>query len=645
MLKNRLTIAICTLNRPKQLKSCLESIIPQKNNLKIIIVDNDYQKSALPIFKQFNQRLSAIYYCQPSKNISKARNLAIQKCTTQFLAFIDDDCQLSSNWSHIALNLINRTNLAFFQGNTHIQLTNNKLISIQQKIYQKWINQPYSIDTKNLIINLKTINKNNLCFDPNLPIFEDVDFGLQIKKNQLKGKFIKDLTVKHQEISDLKILLKKYYFRGKIKFYLNQKWHNYDHFSPGIISPIRDLLKRKKTSLESILDAVFNLGFIIAQKQNIDPNYNSIFIVNHQDKSANQERSTAISRFLKNNNFTTKIIDSQQLFDQKINHLSGIFISPLCFISYRLTRLLIYKLHFLSLSSLLYYFTIIYRGKLIPKTLKKQHAKICIIQSPEDITSCLNNQKINYIYDLPTIISEELKEGKKINQYIFKKIKKLEHQIFQKDIPICFHWYSILNYAQKINLKPKKDFILNWGCDPKIKTSQYSSRPKIIHIGNINSPWVNQKLLKQIQAKNPVNIYSYQKPSSKYKIKTLGFLKDLSKLNQYQFGLITISKDKLRSNSFSAKHLTYINYGLPVFCPEWRKDLLLKSATIYYNENNFESQFRKYSQKKLWLQKHQAALKIAKDLSWNNTLLPILPIIYQIQSKKINNPLSMDYNF
>lgn len=635
MLKNNLTTAICTFNRPKQLKNCLKSIFNQKDTFKIIIIDSDYKKSALSVFKQFTKKLSLSYYSQPSKNISKSRNLAIEKCTTQFLAFIDDDCQLSPNWSQIALKLIRQTHITYFQGNTSPS-TNNKLISTQQKIYRDWISRPYSIDTKNLILNLKLINKNKICFDPNLPIFEDVDLGLQIQKKQLKGKFVKDLTAKHQEISSLKILVKKYYFRGKIKYFLNQKWHNFDHFYPSIFLPIKDLIKRKNNLFETIINTAFNLGFIIAKKQNFNPNSNTIFIINHFDRAANQERLEAVSKFLNDNNFTTKIIDSQELFDQKINHFSGFFVSPFYFIYYRLIRLLIYKLQLSSLSSLLYYLKFVYRGKLVSQTLKRQHAKICLIQSPEDLTSCLNDPKTNYIYDLPTVLSEELKEGKKINKYIFKKIRKLEHQVFQKNVPISFHWYSILNYAQKINLKPKNSFILNWGCYPQAKTSHYSLHPKIVHIGNVNSPWVNQKLLKQIQTKNPVDIYSYEKPNIENDIKTLGFLKDLSKLSEYQFGLITISKDKLRSNSFSAKHLTYISYGLPVFCPEWRQDPLLKSATIYYNENNFESQIKKYSQKKFWLKKHQAALKLAKKINWNQTLEPILPVIYQIQNEKNN---------
>ena len=176
---------------------------------------------------------------------------------------------------------------------------------------------------------------------------------MQIKKKELKGEFVKELTVKHQEISDLKVLVKKYFFRGKIKFYLNQKWHNYDYYCPRIVSLIKDFIRGKNTLLESILDIVFNFGFIMARKRNFNPNYNTVFIVNHRDKGANQERLEAVSKFLTNNDFTTKIIDSQWLFDQKINHFSGIFISPFYFISYRFIRLFIYKFHFFSLSSFL----------------------------------------------------------------------------------------------------------------------------------------------------------------------------------------------------------------------------------------------------------------------------------------------------
>jgi hypothetical protein len=112
-------------------------------------------------------------------------------------------------------------------------------------------------------------------------------------------------------------------------------------------------------------------------------------------------------------------------------------------------------------------------------------------------------------------------------------------------------------------------------------------------------------------------------------------MKNLDNISNYQFGLLTFTNDQLRNSGFSAKHLTYISYGLPILCPEWRQDPILKSATIYYNENNFQKQIEKYSQKKLWQKKHQAALKLAQKLNWETTLEPIIPIIYKIQNETI----------
>lgn len=629
MFLNNFSIAITTYCRPQSLENCLKSIFKQTYSPKYIyIIDNDYQKSAKKIYNQYRSVKNLKYLYEPQKNISKARNLAIKTCKTKYLAFIDDDCQLSSNWSQIVFDLIKQTNLAFFQGNTQIKLTNNKLISFQQKTYQEWINKPYSLDTKNLIINLKIIKKNNICFDPNLPIFEDVDFGLQIKKHHLKGKFIKNLKVKHQQISNFKTLIKKYYFRGKIKYFLNKKWHNFDDFNPNIISNIKNILKKPKDTLNIIFNQSFNFGFLIAKLKRYTPKYNTITIVNNIDRSANGERCLEIANFLKTNGYQIELINSQIIFEKEIKNIFNCLYQPITYPFYRLLRHLYYRFgKEITPSSYIFYLELLVRGNIIKRFLNKKQAKLVIIQYPEDISVSLHSKNIKYIYDLPTIHSLETEN---------LNITKLEKKVFNQKHPICFHWYSIMNLANKLGVKSKNSFILNWGCHHQKQFCKYTFNPKIVHIGNLNSSWVNQQLLEKIQTKNSIDIYSYQKPDPKlYKyIKTLGYLKNLDKLNQYQFGLITITNNQLRNNSFSAKHLTYLSYGLPVFCPEWRQDPLLEPATIYYNEYNFEKQLKKYSQKKYWDKKHQAAIKIANKLNWKNTLKPILPIIYQIQNEK-----------
>ena len=176
------------------------------------------------------------------------------------------------------------------------------------------------------------------------------------------------------------------------------------------------------------------------------------------------------------------------------------------------------------------------------------------------------------------------------------------------------------------------------GCIKTLKYSRSKKDSRIIFLGGINHSWVNQELLINISRLSPlpIDIYSYEPFSTKLfpHLNSKGYLKDLDLISEYQLGLITISPDPIRANGFSAKHLMYFNYGLPVLCPEWRRDKLLEPATIYYNQNNFAKQVLKYSRSKFWSQKHLAALRIAHSLQWSETLKPLLSQINQLQSAK-----------
>jgi len=645
-LSKKITVAILTYKKEKELNVCLASFLNQKNKFKRLLIDNDFEKSAFKIFLKFKKKLDLHYFSEPSKNISKARNLAIKNCQSQYLAFIDDDCTLSKNWSEFAdLAIKKGNNLAFIQGGSVSKNLKKAQIAAQNNIYQNWIKynlkdnfiNPQALDTKNIILNLKLIKKYKIIFDANLPIFEDVDFGLQIKKHQLYGEYIPEMLVEHLEISDFKKLIKKFYFRGKIKYILNKKWGNFDNFSPNLFNEFKTILKQPFCFYKNILNQSFNLGFLMAKYQKYETNTNTIFIINCMDKAANQERLLAVYFFLKLNGFEIKKVDSQILFKEKINSYSGFKIDPLLFTIYRLNRFLIYKFKFSFLKSYLYYWELLYRGKLIKHYLTKNQAKIVISQYPMDLTCSLGKNKFKIIFDIPTIYSEEIKNGYDLSKKIIKKINVIENEIYNKDNYFCFHWYSFMEFAQKINKKPKKNFVLNWGCYPKKNKNEFDKNPKMIYMGNLNSPWINPKLLEFVQKKSSIliDVFSYEKPSKEnYSLlKFKGFMKKIDKISDYQFGLLTFTNDELRNNGFSAKHLLYLSYGLPVLCPEWRKDKLLKPATIYYNAENFNQQIKKYSQKKYWNQKHLAAIKLAKKLDWNQTLKAILPIIYKIQNE------------
>lgn len=93
-----ITACINTYKRPTLLKKNLLSLIKQTLPtglvIKIIIVDNDVNKSAFNIVQEVinsNRDVCIKYLSEPEKNISLARNKAVKEADGDFILFIDDD--------------------------------------------------------------------------------------------------------------------------------------------------------------------------------------------------------------------------------------------------------------------------------------------------------------------------------------------------------------------------------------------------------------------------------------------------------------------------------------------------------------------------------------------------------------------------
>lgn len=92
-----ISLVICTHNRPNDIKTCLERIEQLKTTpQEIIIIDNaspnDLTKAVCRQFPQVK------YFKEPRKGLSHARNLALEVCTQEFIAFTDDDVQVEPHW-------------------------------------------------------------------------------------------------------------------------------------------------------------------------------------------------------------------------------------------------------------------------------------------------------------------------------------------------------------------------------------------------------------------------------------------------------------------------------------------------------------------------------------------------------------------
>lgn len=108
MLDVRLSIAICTHDRPADLARCLAALRSQSEGqpVEVIIVDSGSPPGAA----EENAALAArhgfrhLYVEQPG--LSLARNQALAAARGEWVAFLDDDAEAFSDWVDRALNVI-----------------------------------------------------------------------------------------------------------------------------------------------------------------------------------------------------------------------------------------------------------------------------------------------------------------------------------------------------------------------------------------------------------------------------------------------------------------------------------------------------------------------------------------------------------
>ncbi len=98
----RITVAVCTYRRFEWLRDCLDALHKQTlpaTQFSVVVVDNSLEPENSQTFKQSIQDFQSLEYIITDRaGLSYARNIAIKRCTTDLLAFLDDDALPDPHW-------------------------------------------------------------------------------------------------------------------------------------------------------------------------------------------------------------------------------------------------------------------------------------------------------------------------------------------------------------------------------------------------------------------------------------------------------------------------------------------------------------------------------------------------------------------
>jgi glycosyltransferase involved in cell wall biosynthesis len=114
------SVVICTFNRAEVLRGALQTLSEQtinKSDYEVLVVDNNSQDSTPDLAGTFCRNHPNIRYLSETRQgLSHARNRGWQEAKGLYVAYVDDDCKMPSEWLKIAMKIIDRIGPAVFGG-------------------------------------------------------------------------------------------------------------------------------------------------------------------------------------------------------------------------------------------------------------------------------------------------------------------------------------------------------------------------------------------------------------------------------------------------------------------------------------------------------------------------------------------------
>lgn len=107
-MNNKISVIVPAYNSEKYIRKCIESIVNQTyKNIEILIVDNNSSDRTGEIVKAYSEKNDNIHYffCE-ERGAAAARNYGIDRCTGEYICFVDADDYVEETYCEVLLDTI-----------------------------------------------------------------------------------------------------------------------------------------------------------------------------------------------------------------------------------------------------------------------------------------------------------------------------------------------------------------------------------------------------------------------------------------------------------------------------------------------------------------------------------------------------------
>lgn len=200
-MKNSICFIIPCFNVEDKIERCIDSILNQlEYNDKIIVID-DYSNDSTPKILQNKYRSNKqvlLLFNEKNYGVSYSRNKCLEKCSEDFVTFVDSDDYLSQNYTKFIRNNFSDEIDSLILGFNYV----DDVLNISNKVAPKNISSKgekslFELDRQGLlssccnkIYRFDLIRNNDIWFNTKAKVMEDYEFNLNFYSKSKRYKIV-----------------------------------------------------------------------------------------------------------------------------------------------------------------------------------------------------------------------------------------------------------------------------------------------------------------------------------------------------------------------------------------------------------------------------------------------------------------------